>query len=46
MNSIRGIATTCWIADKNPILGTLIAYGIEYTIDSFVLIHVGAVDVT
>jgi hypothetical protein len=46
MNCIGGVSTSCRIVHKDPVLGTLIAYGIEYTVNGFVLVHVGPVNIT
>ena len=46
VDGISGVPAACRIAHENLVLGSLIANGIEYTIDSFVLVHVGPIDVT
>ena len=46
MNRVGGVFASCRIAHEDPVLGTLVAYGIEYTVDGFVLVHVGPVNIT
>jgi hypothetical protein len=46
VNIIGRVPTTGRIAYQDPILGALIADSIENTVDGFVLVHVGSVDVT
>jgi hypothetical protein len=48
VDGIGIVTTACGIADEDPVLSTLVAYGIEHAVDGFILglAHIDAIDIT